>query len=184
MKSMIWKPINGIFITCPPISCRLHILLFWCLSSSEDTTKPLFQSRYLIVIEDGVDSPRWEFRWIAGLYHFVQTRKAKHSAILQHNIRGYSNRKMPPEGAKNHNRKMNVLYPKFMNKSHQPRAATSPACHWWSTISITYVEWLQNILLFKVIIILVENNSEIINIISTEKKEYSQTNQSSENSHL
>lgn len=82
MKSIIWKPIKGIFITCPPMSCKLHILLSWW-SSAEDTKTPLFQLRYLIFDEDEDAAVRWERLWIAGLYHFVQIRNAKHSATLR-----------------------------------------------------------------------------------------------------
>lgn len=61
-----WKPIKGIFMIWPPISCRPHILSC-CWFSSEDEVTSLVR----------------EFLWITGLDHLVQTRKAKHSAMLQ-----------------------------------------------------------------------------------------------------
>lgn len=82
IKSRIWKMIKGTFMTCPPMSCRLQTLT-WGWASSEETTTPLSQSRYRIVSEEELDSLTRECLWIIGLYHFVQTRNAKHSAILQ-----------------------------------------------------------------------------------------------------
>lgn len=52
IKSSIWKPINGIFIICPPMSCRLQNG-FCCTSSSVEITMPsLLHSRYLMVFDD------------------------------------------------------------------------------------------------------------------------------------
>lgn len=82
IQRRIWNPIIGIFIMWPPISDRPHSLS-WFWSSSGATTKPLFQSRYLVVIEDELDCIVRGFWWITGLDHFVQTRKAKHSAMLR-----------------------------------------------------------------------------------------------------
>lgn len=82
MKRIIWKVMKGIFITCPPISWRPHILLLCWFSSSAVTTKPLFQSRYLTTIEDELGSGTCVYLWIDWLLHFVHTRNAKHSAIL------------------------------------------------------------------------------------------------------
>lgn len=66
---------------CPPMSCRLHMLSSEV--SSDETTNPLFQSRYLIAVDDELASDVCKFLWITGLDHFVQTRKEKHSAMLK-----------------------------------------------------------------------------------------------------
>lgn len=83
MHRRTWKIIIGIFIIWPPTSGRPHILISCDWSSSDETTRPLFLSRYLIVEEDEAGILVWALQWITGLDHFVQTRKAKHSATLR-----------------------------------------------------------------------------------------------------
>lgn len=39
--------------------------------------------------ELGSAASMWHFPWIVGLYHFVQTRKAKHSAMLEKGYRDF-----------------------------------------------------------------------------------------------
>ena len=81
IQSKTWKPTRGIFITWPPISGRPQSLSgSW--SSSDGRTRPLSQSRYLIAADDELASPLVGCLWIMGLNHLVQTRNAKHSAIL------------------------------------------------------------------------------------------------------
>ena len=81
IQSKTWKPTRGIFITWPPISGRPQSLsCSW--SSSDGRTRPLSQSRYLIAADDELASPLVGCLWITGLNHLVQTRNAKHSAIL------------------------------------------------------------------------------------------------------
>lgn len=80
IQSRIWNAMIGIFVMWPPISCSPHILSSDI--SSGGTTRPLFQSIYLIDVDDEVASRDSESLWIAGLDHLVHTRNAKHSAIL------------------------------------------------------------------------------------------------------
>ena len=126
MQRTTWNTMTGIFNMWPPISCRLQNLS-WCLSSSGGTTRPLFQSRYLIEVEDEAVSLARELLWITGLDHFVQTRKAKHSAILQANHFSHiSPSWLFPPTTKLLIQRNTKQYPIFINKSHQLRAAISP----------------------------------------------------------
>jgi len=71
------------------MSCRLQNT-FCCSSSSVEITMPsLLHSRYLMVFDDEHGSVMWPFPWIVGLCHFVQTRNAKHCAMLQKDKNGF-----------------------------------------------------------------------------------------------
>lgn len=100
------------------------------MSSSEKSERPLFETTYLVMVEDDPGSLTGEPLWITGLDHFVQTRKAKHSAILQavHTHWLHSRATQLNDIRRNifDREGRDSAYPKLMNKSHQPRAATSP----------------------------------------------------------
>lgn len=82
MQRRTWNTTIGTFMKWPPMSCRLHILACrW--SPSEETIKPLFKSRYLTVVVVVEELGSLELLWMTGFDHFVHTRNAKHSAILQ-----------------------------------------------------------------------------------------------------
>lgn len=132
IQSRTWKATTGIFIIWPPMSWEPHNLpRNW--SSSDETTRPLFQSRYLMAVEDDPGSLCGACLWITGLNHLVQTRKAKHSAMLykerivEHQACSETNINKYEWFENNNGKKKNDKYPKLINKSHQPKAPTSPA---------------------------------------------------------